>query len=128
MKGIEYKGPRIATGPERSDKEPQLLDTVVVIPAMDEGTNIIDTIESVAVQRELKGRGLVRGVVVVINNRPDASNEVIASNMRTYTLLQGIRHGCKMSVRGSPALTEKIQKIQESGLKIEVVDAFSEGH
>src|SRR3989344_4265930 len=123
---IEYKGPRIAS--DKLDKELRPLDAVVVVPALDEGLNIIDTIESVAEQRSARKSEITRGVVVVINNRSGASAETIASNMRTYTLLQGIRHGCKLSVRGNPELTEKIRKIQESGLQIEVLDAFSEEH
>ena len=95
---------------------------------MDEGINIIDTIESVALQSKPRDRDLDYGVVVVINNRPDASQGVLESNMKTYTLLQGIRHGCKLSVRGNPKIAEKVRRIQESGMRIEIVDAFSEGH
>ncbi len=100
----------------------------MVIPSMNEGVNIVDTIASIADCQTDKNKKIDIGTVVVINNRPDSDPEVLKSNMLTYTLLQGIRHGVKVTIRGRPDLTEKIKLIGEKGMRIEIIDAFSPEH
>lgn len=116
----------MAPSPERRE-EPPLANVVVVIPCYDEGLGVIDTIESIATQRKRPGEYFVQGTVVVINNRPDASAEVLSSNMTTYAALQSIRFGYEFKT-GNKARDAKIRRIQESGMRIDVIDAFSGPH
>lgn len=124
----QYEGPRLAPRPERRAEYDKKLDIAVVIPSYNEDTAILDTIASIADQRRGGKIHVEHGIVVVINNRADASPEIIASNMRTYTLLQGIAHGRHVTIRGNPDAEQKIRRIQESRIPLYIIDSFSPGH
>lgn len=125
MSSPESVRPRVAPSPEGYEREPNL-DVVVVIPCYDEWPGILRTLASIAGQKK-KQKELLHGVVVVINNKPDAPEKVKAANAKTYTMLQLIRLGYPIDVVDEHT-NYLIRSIQTMKLRIEVIDAFSEGH
>lgn len=124
---IENFNARIAPRYENKERIDEKLDSVVVIPVKEEGLNILPTLAHLATQ-EYDDRTHTTGVVLVINNRPDASPETKQSNFETYTLLQALRHKTGIVLESRPDLQDHIDVIKNSDLRIEVIDSFSDGH
>ena len=112
------------------------LDAVIAVPAYREGYAVIDMLYSIATQKGLP-ENFKYAVFVVINNNPHDPKEVYRSNMRTYTLLQALRSGEKIKIEDNAdfdneehytGINKKIQKIQKSGLEINIIDIFSEDY
>ncbi len=123
-----YEGPRNAPGPE-SPESMRPLDAVVVVPIKGEKVeDVINMLQSISSQRKQKGEAFVHGAVLVVNSRPDAEREDTRRNMQVYALVQGIRYGCQLKIDGRTDLTQKIREIQDSKLRIELIDAFSDQH
>lgn len=122
----EYKNMRFAESKEYII--PNSLDVVAVIPVMNEGYEVLFALRSIAHQQKGRRNGFSQGVVLVINNRPDASNEIVQSNMDTYILLQSVCSGFPVSVRGRRDLDTAIRDIQQANLPILIIDSFSEGN
>lgn len=117
---------RIAPHNERKESTEQL-DAMIVIPAMDEGDGIFDTILTAIDQHKNTSVKMRYGITVVINNRPHSPKSVQMSNFRTYLLLQALEHGFPLSFRGDADLNEKVKCIQESSVPIHIIDSFSSG-
>lgn len=117
---------RIAPSLERPKEETENLDSMIVIPSMNEGEKIIDTIYAAVHQESFKDQEHRHGIVVVINNRPTSDHSVKLGNFRTYLLLQALEHKFPISLRGNKAFNEKVKAIQEQNIPIHVVDSFSD--
>ncbi|MCX6733464.1 MAG: glycosyltransferase family 2 protein [Candidatus Peregrinibacteria bacterium] len=61
------------------------LDVAIVIPSYNEGQDVVETLASIATQRNIDD--LKVGIFVVVNNARDAVDEVLASNQATMELL-----------------------------------------
>jgi hypothetical protein len=126
MEGQDRKF-RIAPAREHGPSS-ENLDAMIVIPSMNEGEKIIDTIYTAVHQQSLDKQKLKHGVVVVINNRPTADDAVKLSNFRTYLLLQALEHKFPITLGGNKAFNQKAKFIQEQNIPIHIVDSFSEGY
>jgi len=87
---IDYLARRAAVGPwalELESKEP--LRGAIVIPCLAESTSIPDTLASLAADSSLTESGLA--VVVVVNNRLDATNAEKEDNILTLNYLNSSR-------------------------------------
>jgi hypothetical protein len=109
----------------RETKKANKLDAVIVIPSLKEDVRILDTIWSAVMQVKKRPQSFRHGIVVVVNNRPDVSEEIKISNMRTYTLLQMLEHKVKASIKGDKRATEKIADIQAQNIPIHVLKVDS---
>ena len=119
---------RFRVAPHNLEKRSENLDAMVVIPAYDEGLNVLDTIHTAVMQEKKKDDPLSYGITVVINAKPDAEQRVKESNFNTYLLLQALEHRFPASLRGKSEFNKKIKEIAASGVPIHVVDTFSSGY
>lgn len=104
------------------------LDAMIVIPAMDEGDAILDTILHAVEQDMYKISKVKYGILVVVNNRPSSPKSVQLSNFKTYLLLQALEHKVPLTRRGDTQFNDKVRRIQNSSVPIHVIDSFSDGY
>jgi uncharacterized protein YjhX (UPF0386 family) len=97
---------------------------IIVIPSYDEWYDIIDAIDSVADQVESQ-RASPYNVMVVINNSSDTNDTIKNSNKKTMDLIENLwKWTYPDNLSGS--IRRKMEKVMASGLRISVVDIFSD--
>jgi len=117
--------PRIINPENKNPNE--LLDGMIVVPALGEEMDIIRNIFFGVRQGVDKGRDFVHGIVIVINQRPSAKEKYGNSNFETLKLLRYLQSGIKVSKRGDKDFDYMVGYIQKSKVPIFVLDAFTEG-